>query len=162
MNEYQIQFKERDMSSIRKFQANIENSGLSSGPKTVRGKNTVRQNAFKHGCYASELFALPELQQEFARLEKELREQLKPTIPLQCIKVKEVVYCACQCELAAQADMQRMNVLLFPPDTKEPADGKARLLEDWYGASPQSLRNAIRFLESLKNVVKDDGPCLKN
>lgn len=99
------------MSSQKKMESNRKNSERSTGPKTGRGKNNVRYNALKHGYYAADLIARPEFQEDVARLEKELREQFKPSSALQSIKFKELVYCAWNCELAARADMHQRSAV---------------------------------------------------
>jgi len=152
-----LEREETEMASERKIQANRKNSKLSTGPKTDRGKNNIRHNALKHSYYASDLVIRPEFEEQLATLERSLRAQLQPDTALQEIKFKEVLYCAWQCELAARVDMHRINTALFAPENNESSQktDKPPLMDNWFGASPESLRNGIRFLESLKPIVQE-------
>jgi hypothetical protein len=61
-----------------RIEANRENAQLSTGPRTERGKQTVRWNALKHGIYSKSVLLPGEDPAEFAELEQVLRERFNP------------------------------------------------------------------------------------
>ena len=65
------------MATDAQIQANRRNSARSTGPKTDKGKNRVKMNAWKHGGRAKTTTALPVLPQEDPReLEARIQEWL--------------------------------------------------------------------------------------
>ena len=142
------------MTSKLQQTANRKNAQSSTGPKSLIGKRNVRLNALKHGLYAQNLIIRPEHEREIETLQKGLHAQLLPKTAMQKIAFKAVVYCAWQCELAARLDMRALNAALFPPVEQEPPVTDRRpIMETWFAASPQALRDGNRFLECLRTEV---------
>ncbi len=62
----------------RNFESNRANAQSSTGPTSAAGKQTVSQNALKHGLSGRVHAALPGEEEPFARYCRELREALAP------------------------------------------------------------------------------------
>ena len=71
------------MTSIRRIQANQQNSQLSTGPRTPAGKAIVSQNALKTGFDARALSILGEDPFDFESLRAEYYDRWNPTAPEQ-------------------------------------------------------------------------------
>jgi hypothetical protein len=108
-------------------------------------------NARKHGFFSREI-AIPESEQaEYGELKTQLLEQLRPQNPLQRIAADQVVYCAWQCRRAARAESTFWARAVQPaiaPETESPTSAP-QVMDGWYGASKQALRQAIRFLDHV-------------
>ena len=144
--------------SERKIKANRQNAKMSTGPKTVAGKNNSRWNSWKFGIYSRKTVIRPENEREIKGLVRELHSELLPETPLQRITFKEIVHCAWQCELAARLDTRTISELVFSADEKEtPPDPAEQPTTDWYEAGPAALNQGIAFLERVKADVQEAG-----
>lgn len=72
------QKKEKKMATQKQVKANRLNAQYSSGPKTIKGKVTVAQNALKHGIFSKQLVLDDESKEEFKKVKEEFYEQFKP------------------------------------------------------------------------------------
>jgi hypothetical protein len=147
------------MSSKKKVEANRRNARLSTGPKTQAGKRNVRLNAQKHGLYAQEIVLRPENEAEINQLRKHLDAELKPTSALQQIAFKTILQCYLRFHLSSSFDIRVLNAAVFPPEQQESSskNDDRPVMEAWFGQSPEALRNGIRFLDRLKDEVREHG-----
>jgi hypothetical protein len=66
------------MATQRQIEANRQNSQLSTGPRTEKGKQGVAQNALKHGVFSRKVVLHKESKKEFEALEAEFYECFHP------------------------------------------------------------------------------------
>ena len=83
--------------SRKQLIANRENAKKSTGPKTQKGKQIVKNNAFKHGLYSDTILInspnLKESKTEYDYLYNALVEELQPKTEYQYILVRKIVNC---------------------------------------------------------------------
>ena len=85
------QLQQRDsMTTKKQAAANKENAKNSTGPKTPEGKAVVAMNAISHGILSQRLFLGGENPVEFAGLQDELRQALKPVGILELALVEKI------------------------------------------------------------------------
>lgn len=72
------QKKEKKIATQKQVKANRLNAQHSSGPKTIKGKVTVAQNALKHGIFSKQLVLDDESEEEFEKVREAFHEQFKP------------------------------------------------------------------------------------
>jgi hypothetical protein len=103
--------------SVKKLEANRRNARLSTGPRTEAGKNHSRRNAVRHGVLASALLIREgdgaEDAGEFAKLLRELRDDLQPVGAVEEMLVEKIAVCwwrqqralRCEAELVRRASV---------------------------------------------------------
>jgi|HubBroStandDraft_6_1064221.scaffolds.fasta_scaffold00195_10 hypothetical protein len=88
---------EKQAASIRKIQANRQNTLKSTGPKSPRGKAHSRQNALKHGLFAMGTFmwwgAKRENQQQYQQLLDRMVESYQPVGAAEQLEVERITAC---------------------------------------------------------------------
>ncbi len=81
----------------KKKQSNRQNAKKSTGPKSEEGKQTISQNAVKHGLYSNALILnspnLKEDQSEYLNLVLDLEKELAPEGVLENTLVRTVANC---------------------------------------------------------------------
>ena len=82
------------MTTQKQFEANRSNALLSSGPKTKEGKNSISQNAVKHGLFSKNIVAHDESKEEFQDLESEFYNLFQPQGILETILLERVIAAA--------------------------------------------------------------------
>ena len=84
-------------SSQKKIEANRRNASRSTGPRTLRGKQTVARNAIRHGILAREVVITAgdgqENIDEFEALLSRLCEHYQPVGELEVLLVQEIATC---------------------------------------------------------------------
>lgn len=78
------------MTTAKQAAANKENAKSSTGPKTAEGKQVVAMNAISHGILSQRLFLGGENPVEFAGLQDELRQALKPVGILELALIEKI------------------------------------------------------------------------
>lgn len=78
------------MTTAKQAAANKQNAKSSTGPKTAEGKQVVAMNAISHGILSQRLFLGGENPSEFAGLQDELRQALKPVGILELALVEKI------------------------------------------------------------------------
>jgi len=148
------------MTSFRKKAANKKNAAKSTGPKTETGKRSVSLNALRHGFYSHELTVLEPDKRDYETLRESLLAELAPRTALQAVGFQQIVTCCWRCKLAIRLEMHRLN-LQFTANNESTSDETAPQRDvrktQWYGASRQSLRDGIRFLQELRDVISESG-----
>ena len=81
----------------RQIEANRENARKSTGPKTERGKKTVRFNALKHGLLAEQTVIMTEnsaeTKEDFNELLNNLTLEHQPKTPTEMLLVERIANC---------------------------------------------------------------------
>lgn len=82
------------MTSEKQKEANKQNALVSTGPKSIEGKNLVSQNAIKHGIFAKDLIISDgdgqENKQEYRELLDGLTASLNPAGQMECLLVEKI------------------------------------------------------------------------
>lgn len=78
------------MATAAQITANRRNALLSTGPKSRKGKEKSRGNAFRHGLYAQELMALGEDGEAFLAYAAALAQTLQPQDAYEALLVRRV------------------------------------------------------------------------
>jgi hypothetical protein len=147
------------MISEKKAAANRKNAQRSTGPKTMVGKQHVKENALKHGFYSKELRLSDEQKIEFENLRIAIRRHLAPNTPLQELAYEEIVCCSWRCRSAIRLEVRGLKPYTESQDG-EPSSGAESgrpVMNRWYASSRQHLNQGVRFLEELKNTIKYHG-----
>lgn len=76
--------------SVIQIEANRNNARKSTGPKTARGKQTVANNALKHGLFARQLLLADEDPEEYRSLADDLQAGLQPVGALELSLVERI------------------------------------------------------------------------
>jgi hypothetical protein len=76
------------------IEANRRNAQLSTGPKTVRGKEASRMNALKHGLTAQQVTLFDERPEDFEAFHAELLGALAPQGTVELALAERAVLCA--------------------------------------------------------------------
>jgi hypothetical protein len=71
------------MATEAQINANRDNAQLSTGPRSIEGKAASSQNALRHGLASRGIVIVPGQEEDFQKLESDLRVTLKPEGPLQ-------------------------------------------------------------------------------
>jgi len=99
--------------SEKQLIANRQNCQKSTGPKTDRGKETVANNAVKHGVYSSNIIIdsphLKEDPSEYDYLLNSLIEELNPTTNFQECLVRKIANCFWRSRRIINAETARIN-----------------------------------------------------
>jgi hypothetical protein len=144
------------MTSMRKIASNRENGLQSRGPITSAGKDYSKRNALKHGFYSRELLVTKNEGPELRALRLNLLRQLAPTTPLQHIGFEHVVTCCWRCKLALRLEARLLESLLAGQNCEalvESTDNENPTMRQWWGASPRSLQEGIRYLTQIQKDV---------
>lgn len=82
------------MTTDKQIEANKQNAIVSTGPKSIEGKNLVSQNAIKHGIFAKDLIISDgdgqENKQEYRELLEGLIASLNPAGQMECLLVEKI------------------------------------------------------------------------
>lgn len=82
------------MTTDKQIEANKQNALVSTGPKSIEGKNLVSQNAIKHGIFAKDLIIADgdgqENKQEYRELLDGLIASLNPAGQMECLLVEKI------------------------------------------------------------------------
>jgi hypothetical protein len=76
------------------IEANRRNAQLSTGPKTMRGKEASRMNALKHGLTAQQVTLFDERAEDFEAFHAELLGALAPQGTVELALAERAVLCA--------------------------------------------------------------------
>jgi hypothetical protein len=145
---------------MKKIASNRENGMKSRGPITPAGKNYSKRNALKHGLYSCELLVTKKERPELRALWLNLSYQLAPTTPLQNDAFERVVACCWRCKLALRVEARLLESLLGGQNCEalvESTDKENPGMRQWWGASPHSLREGIRYLSQLEKDIDEYG-----
>ncbi len=95
--------------SLRKLEANRKNARLSTGPRTLQGKNVAKLNALKHGLLAEAIFEgageTGEDARQFGALLEEVREDLRPNGAMERLLVEKIAVCYWRLRRVLRAEM---------------------------------------------------------
>ncbi len=82
------------MTSEKQVRANQRNALKSTGPKTPKGKATIRHNALKHGLLSQEILLPGEDGSALKELDEGLRDELQPVGELESMLVDKIIAAA--------------------------------------------------------------------
>jgi len=75
------------MTTAKQTTANRQNALLSTGPSTAAGKAAASTNAFKHGLRSAAPVLPDEAEADYAELQRELYDELRPAGAIECAMV---------------------------------------------------------------------------
>jgi hypothetical protein len=78
------------MATLKQIEANVRNSGFSTGPRTPAGKLRSSLNATKHGAYSKKHLTPDENDDELARLERTYVAHYRPVSELELREVRQL------------------------------------------------------------------------
>jgi hypothetical protein len=136
--------------------ANVRNGKLGKGPKTQRGKENSRLNAFKDGFFAR---GIPEKDlPEFEEIRSAIIEQLEPATTLQWIHAELIARLSwrCRCALNLEATHVQRKISADGPGTFS-APETPTVMEAWYGAGLRATNAGIGFLTDVIERVRNEG-----
>jgi hypothetical protein len=153
------------LTSVKKVRVNRENANHGSGPKTVSGKARSSRNALKHGFFAQELVLSDAENLQVQALRRNIRAEHRPGTILQNVALDKVVCCIRWCELAMRLEMRKLSRLLDMSKEQETQEQETQPdkvdgppgMANWYAASRQDLRAAIRALEFVWQDFNTNG-----
>jgi len=146
------------MTSIKRIKANQQNGKKGKGPKTLRGKLAVSNNALKEGVFARELYITDEDRPTYTALEEGLRRQFNPQTAMQRLAFEVIPCCAWRYLLALRREKRQLqetnagnagNSLAAPPS--------APTIVEWYARDLNALHAANRLLQQVKNELTTVG-----
>jgi hypothetical protein len=79
------------MATKAQIRANRRNAQKSTGPRTLKGKAAVSQNAIKHGLFARQDVIGSESQADFDLYRRQLLAELAPTSPMESMLAERIV-----------------------------------------------------------------------
>jgi hypothetical protein len=81
------------INSPRQIEASRQNGLKSSGPKSIKGKNSTRLNALKHGLFSQEIIieSAGERLEDFEQFKKEIWEDYQPAGAMEELLVTDIV-----------------------------------------------------------------------
>ena len=130
------------MTTEKSIAANRRNAKLSTGPVTQEGKNTVRQNALKHGLLSASALLPMEDDAVFAVFSEAIRDDLKPIGELENFLVERIVSCAWRLRRAGILETGILQWQYFG------------VLRDRAEAEARRFTKVISFFEPLESKVE--------
>jgi hypothetical protein len=91
------------MTSPKKIESNLRNAKLSTGPRTLEGKNRSRKNALTHGLTARIVLLADERQPDFGNRMNGWFKSLQPQDLQEVYLAERAVYCSWQLDRATRA-----------------------------------------------------------
>lgn len=150
-----LPFEEATTVSERKLQANRQNAQKSTGPKTARGKAFSRNNALKHGLFATTLKKLPlrgENPNEYEELFKDIYDYYDPIGRAEESEVKLIAICLLRAERVWRYENAECCAALSNLDAEvakaEAKDG---------GTRDKQLEAVILVWESAEKAIEATG-----
>ncbi len=113
---------EKQAASIRKIEANRQNSLKSTGPNTPRGKTYSRRNAIKHGLFTrhwADFFMVGEDSQEYDELLGDLFDEHRPAGREEELEVERITVCWWKLKRVSRYDNSVNRVAARDLGTKE-------------------------------------------
>src|SRR4030043_248088 len=145
------------MSSDAKVLANRLNCQKSTGPRTIKGKTAVSQNAVKHGLRAEQDVITSESEADFNLYRQQLLDELSPVSPMESMLAERIVTLSCRLKRAGRFQNQAIDVL----NSNQTNDPLKKLTQSLFrsiaGESPGSANNSNGQLPLGRLVVKDFG-----
>ncbi len=136
-------------SPTRRAQANRENAGKSTGPRTDSGKARVAQNATTHGAFAQKLILPNEDREEFAHYYCSMYRSLNPQSAIQTFLAQRIIALAWRLNRLTAAEGNLHLTIL---------DSALERLNKTEQRLSNMLHRAIRELKSLQKEAGDTDP----
>ena len=102
------------MATKAQITANRNNAQESTGPKTTEGKETVSQNAIKHGLTAKKYLIPGEEHLDFNLYHYEMIKELDPVSPMESMLANRIVNLSWRLERAARIQNETIHALCVP------------------------------------------------
>lgn len=147
------------MTSAAQILANRENSQLSTGPRTVAGKETASRNALASGLFTAHAFVRPEEREEYETTRASLWEEINPEGAIEetlALAVLSATWRLRRCGLveASLAETSCLDPMKLDPMQADPADcnGAARIQLSVDRARNQALTQLRHSLAELRRL----------
>jgi len=127
------------MSTESKILANRLNALKSTGPRTIKGKAAVSQNAVKHGLLAERDVITSENQADFDLYREQLLEELAPVSPMESMLAERIVTLSWRLKRAGRFQNQAIDAL-NADQTNDPLKKLTQSL--YFSIAGKSLSNA--------------------
>jgi hypothetical protein len=145
------------MSTESQILANRLNALKSTGPRTIKGKTAVSQNAVKHGLLAEQDVITSESEADFDLYRRQLLDELSPVSPMESMLAERVVTLSWRLKRAGRFQNQAIDVL-NSNDASDPLKKLTRsLFRNIAGDPPMGANNSNGELALGRLVVKDFG-----
>lgn len=140
------------MSSLARLQANRRNAQLSTGPRTVEGKQKSARNHTSHGLASSQFVILPGQEAEFDDFMSALRDDLQPAGALELDLFSQLAHAAWNLRRCRHAEHQlhrHLSPELDPLLDPNLAD-RLRLIDLYLRRADRAYHRLLRELKSLQ------------